>query len=89
MSPTGQGVQRAGAGGYPMAPGLPGYYPSTPASHPQSAPRAAGGGFNQDRLTKLRTELNTVQQNCRVFGEMLTELTPGQENPSDLELLEV
>lgn len=41
-----------------------------------------------DQLAKLRSELDVVQGNMRVFGEMLTELTPGQEHPSDMELLQ-
>jgi len=42
-----------------------------------------------DRVGKLRTELGTVQQNCRVFGEILTELSSGNGSPDDVELLEV
>ena len=38
-------------------------------------------------MAKLKSELDVVQQNCKVFSEMLTEMTPGQENSSDLELL--
>ena len=37
----------------------------------------------------VRAELQTVQQNCRVFGDMLTEINNGHENPADIELLEV
>ena len=42
-----------------------------------------------EQLGKLKSELDIVQQNTRVFSEMLTELTPGEESPSDLELLTV
>lgn len=61
---------------------------------PARGTRSAGHGgvpatLTPDHMAKLHSELNTVQQNCRVFGEMLTELTPGQENRSDIELLEV
>ena len=42
-----------------------------------------------DKLTKLRSELGTVQQNCRVFGEILTELSSGNGSHDDVELLEV
>lgn len=42
-----------------------------------------------DQLAKLKTELDVVQQNCKVFSEMLTEMTPCQEEVSDLELLQV
>lgn len=60
---------------------------------PARGTRSAGHGgvpatLTPDHMAKLHSELNTVQQNCRVFGEMLTELTPGQENRSDIELLE-
>lgn len=34
-------------------------------------------------LAKLRSELDVVQQNCKVMGEMLTEMTPGQEPLDD------
>lgn len=39
-------------------------------------------------MTKLKTELNVVQGNIRVMSEMLTELTPTNIDPSDLELLQ-
>jgi len=42
-----------------------------------------------DRLAKLRSELGTVQQNCRVFGEILTELSSGSGTADDIALLEV
>ena len=42
-----------------------------------------------EQMAKLRSELDTVQGNVRVMGEMLTEMTPGQEQASDLELLQV
>jgi len=41
-----------------------------------------------DRMAKLRSELATVQQNCRVFGEILTELSSGNGSPDDIELVE-
>ena len=39
-------------------------------------------------MTKLKTELNVVQGNIRVMSEMLTELSPSNTDPSDLELLQ-
>ena len=40
-------------------------------------------------MAKLRSELATVHQNCRVFGEILTELSSGSGSPDDVELVEV
>jgi hypothetical protein len=42
-----------------------------------------------DRIAKLRSELTTVQQNCQVFGELLTEVANGDCSAADFELLEV
>ena len=43
----------------------------------------------QEQLAKLRSELDVVQGNVRVMSEMLTELSPGNCDSSDLELLQV
>ncbi|GFY78825.1 target of Myb protein 1 [Trichonephila inaurata madagascariensis] len=51
-------------------------------------PQAVPINLNAEQLAKLRSELDTVQGNMKVFGEMLTELTPGKEHPQDLELLQ-
>ena len=45
--------------------------------------------LSAEQLAKLRSELDVVEQNCKVFSEMLTEMSPGQEDRSDLELLQV
>lgn len=45
--------------------------------------------IHPQQMEKLKKELEIVQGNMRVFGEMLTELTPGKEHQSDLELLQV
>lgn len=45
--------------------------------------------LTSDQLGKLQSELDVVQGNMVVLSEMLTELTPGKEHPSDLELLQV
>ena len=42
-----------------------------------------------DQLGKLRSELDVVQTNAQVFGEMLVTLQPGEESPQDFELLMV
>ncbi|XP_037663869.1 TOM1-like protein 2 isoform X6 [Choloepus didactylus] len=40
------------------------------------------------RIARLRSELDVVRGNTKVMSEMLTEMVPGQEEPSDLELLQ-
>lgn len=42
-----------------------------------------------EQLAKLRSELDIVQENMTILNEMLTELVPGKEHPSDRELLVV
>ncbi|VDD93442.1 unnamed protein product [Enterobius vermicularis] len=39
------------------------------------------------QLEKLRKELDVVISNLKVFREMLSELTPGKEDPDDVQLL--
>ncbi|XP_018414085.1 PREDICTED: TOM1-like protein 2 isoform X5 [Nanorana parkeri] len=39
-------------------------------------------------IGRLRSELDIVRGNTKVMSEMLTEMTPGQEDASDLELLQ-
>lgn len=41
------------------------------------------------QIARLRSELDIVRGNTKVMSEMLTELVPGQEDSSDLELLQV
>ncbi|XP_077172874.1 TOM1-like protein 2 isoform X3 [Paroedura picta] len=43
---------------------------------------------NTEQITRLRSELDVVRGNTKVMSEMLTEMVPGQEDPSDLELLQ-
>ncbi|CAF0775939.1 unnamed protein product [Rotaria sp. Silwood1] len=40
-----------------------------------------------EQIAKLRSELDVVQTNVQVFGEMLVTLQPGEEHPLDLDLL--
>ncbi|XP_048082392.1 TOM1-like protein 2 isoform X10 [Ursus arctos] len=40
------------------------------------------------RIARLRSELDVVRGNTKVMSEMLTEMVPGQEDASDLELLQ-
>lgn len=43
--------------------------------------------MSQDQIAKLQSELDIVTMNMTVLGDMLTELKPGQEDPSDYQLL--
>ncbi|KAK2829525.1 hypothetical protein Q7C36_017515 [Tachysurus vachellii] len=43
---------------------------------------------NAEQIARLRSELDIVRGNCKVMSEMLTEIVPGQEDASDLELLQ-
>lgn len=40
-----------------------------------------------EQIAKLQSELDIVSMNMSVLGEMLSELKPGQEDPSDYKLL--
>ncbi|XP_071390928.1 TOM1-like protein 2 isoform X5 [Centroberyx affinis] len=40
------------------------------------------------QIARLRSELDIVRGNTKVMSEMLTEMVPGQEDASDLELLQ-
>ncbi|KAL1129214.1 hypothetical protein AAG570_013743 [Ranatra chinensis] len=55
------------------------------------APVAAVGSvppLSQEQSAKLYRELEIMQINMTVFGEMLNELTPGSEHPADWQLLQ-
>ncbi|XP_073699045.1 TOM1-like protein 2 isoform X2 [Garra rufa] len=43
---------------------------------------------NPEQIARLRSELDVVRGNVKVMSEMLTEMVPGQEDASDLELLQ-
>lgn len=51
---------------------------------PQQPPMSAA-----QVVAKLRQDLNAVQNNYTVLGDMLSELTPGRESPDDARLLQV
>lgn len=42
-----------------------------------------------EQLGKIRSEVDIVNGNINVMSEMLTEMTPGQEEAGDLQLLQV
>lgn len=47
------------------------------------------GSLTPEQRAKLQSELDVVQGNMTVLGEMLYELKPGEEQPDELELLQV
>lgn len=47
------------------------------------------GSLNPEQRAKLQSELDVVQSNMNVLGEMLSEMKPGNEQPDELELLQV
>uniref|UniRef100_A0A8C6ZWX6 Target of myb1 like 2 membrane trafficking protein n=1 Tax=Nothoprocta perdicaria TaxID=30464 RepID=A0A8C6ZWX6_NOTPE len=57
--------------------------PQAPALH-VTGPITA----NSEQIARLRSELDIVRGNTKVMSEMLTEMVPGQEDSSDLELLQ-
>ncbi|XP_041434262.1 TOM1-like protein 2 isoform X4 [Xenopus laevis] len=63
---------------------------STPYTAPGGPPTNVGGPItaNSEQVGRLRSELDIVRGNIKVMSEMLTEMTPGQEDASDLELLQ-
>ena len=62
--------------------------PPNPAHLERMVPQP-GGALSVEQTAKLRRDLDVVYQNCFVFNDMLTELTPGQEKAEDLLLLQV
>lgn len=48
-----------------------------------------GGVLTPEQRAKLQSELDVVQSNMNVLGEMLSEVKPGQEERDELELLQV
>uniref|UniRef100_A0A8C2ULP7 Target of myb1 like 2 membrane trafficking protein n=1 Tax=Chinchilla lanigera TaxID=34839 RepID=A0A8C2ULP7_CHILA len=81
--PRSQSQQRTTAGSYSSPP---------PASYsaPQAPALSVTGPItaNSEQIARLRSELDVVRGNTKVMSEMLTEMVPGQEDSSDLELLQ-
>ncbi|XP_016045086.2 TOM1-like protein 2 isoform X2 [Erinaceus europaeus] len=69
-----------------------GTYSSPPASYSTlQAPALSVSGpitASSEQIARLRSELDVVRGNTKVMSEMLTEMVPGQEDSSDLELLQ-
>lgn len=63
---------------------LPVALSADPGALPVSEPMT----LTPDQLSKLKRELDIVQRNMTIFGEMLSELVPGQEQHCDWELLQ-
>ncbi|XP_056107614.1 TOM1-like protein 2 isoform X3 [Rhinichthys klamathensis goyatoka] len=62
---------------------------ATPDLNPIQIPAVAGPiTANPEQIARLRSELDVVRGNIKVMSEMLTEMVPGQEEASDLELLQ-
>lgn len=62
--------------------------PRAPESAPMPPPSASQPVvLSGSQMSKLQQELGVVENNMAVLSEMLAELTPGQEHPTDLELL--
>lgn len=59
-----------------------------PVTSPSSGGDVIPITLTSDQMAKLRSDLEILQTNMTVFGEMLSEMTPGNEHPSDLELFQ-
>ena len=64
---------------YPAPPSQPEMMMQQPSIQPVS--------LTSSQLSKLQRELEIVENNMAVFSEMLAELSPGQEHPTDIDLL--
>lgn len=53
----------------------------------QPARAQPSGHLTEGQRSKLERDLTIAQRNTEVFSELLTELTPGQEDPEDRRLL--
>ncbi|XP_062874454.1 TOM1-like protein 2 isoform X1 [Trichomycterus rosablanca] len=62
--------------------------PAAECSPPQVPAMTGPIAPNPEQIARLRSELDIVRGNCKVMSEMLTEMVPGQEDASDLELLQ-
>lgn len=58
----------------------------SPAVH-TAIPTAGPISTTPDQIAKLQSELDIVTMNMSVLGEMLIEMKPGQEDPSDYRLM--
>ncbi|KAM8845498.1 TOM1-like protein 2 isoform 2-T2 [Spinachia spinachia] len=70
------------------SPSLPPSLALAPASTTQASLLPSPITATPEQIARLRSELDVVRGNTKVMSEMLTEMVPGQENASDLELLQ-
>ncbi|XP_062820654.1 TOM1-like protein 2 isoform X3 [Anolis carolinensis] len=78
-----QSHQRVGSGSFSPSP--------TAFSAPQAPALNVASPITantEQEIARLRSELDVVRGNTKVMSEMLTEMVPGQEDSSDLELLQ-
>ncbi|XP_025861414.1 TOM1-like protein 2 isoform X3 [Vulpes vulpes] len=82
--PRSQSQQRTSASSYSSP------SPAPYSSIPQAPALSVTGPImaNSEQIARLRSELDVVRGNTKVMSEMLTEMVPGQEDSSDLELLQ-
>ncbi|XP_028310098.1 TOM1-like protein 2 isoform X2 [Gouania willdenowi] len=72
-----------------LAPASPVPKPASSAPSVTQQPNVPGPiTATSEQIVQLRSELEVVRGNTKVMSEMLTEMVPGQENASDLELLQ-
>ncbi|XP_067043404.1 TOM1-like protein 2 [Acropora muricata] len=71
----------------PPPPQTAAVHPPTPQSRPVKAP-VGPVVPTPEQMGKIRSELDIVNGNIAVMSEMLTEMTPGQEEAGDLQLLQ-
>ncbi|XP_062294246.1 TOM1-like protein 2 isoform X1 [Scomber scombrus] len=81
-----------------LAPASPAAGPPNPSPAPAPAPAPTSATqvsqmpspitATPEQIARLRSELDVVRGNIKVMSEMLTEMVPGQEDASDLELLQ-
>lgn len=62
--------------------------PALPSAAADSTTSSPSTVLSSDQLGKLTSELQVVEGNMTVLSEMLGELVPGKEHPSDLQLLQ-
>uniref|UniRef100_A0A3B4BW01 Target of myb1 like 2 membrane trafficking protein n=1 Tax=Pygocentrus nattereri TaxID=42514 RepID=A0A3B4BW01_PYGNA len=74
----------------PQPGSVPAYSAPLPHTSPQIPNLQMSGPINPtpEQICRLRSELDIVRGNTKVMSEMLTEMVPGQEDPSDHELLQ-